>query len=663
MIQEGELLWTPSADRVADAGITHFMQWLAAQRGLEFADYDALHAWSVRDLAGFWQAVWDYFEIKSSAPHTAVLARADMPGAEWFPGARLNYAEHMLRHARPGETALHYASERESLRHMAWDELVDKVARVAAQLKTFGVGPGDRVVAFMPNIPETLIAFLATASLGAVWSSCSTDFGVRSVLDRFQQIAPRVMFCVDGYRYGGKDFDRRPEAAQIAAALPSLTHVVHIRYLDEAAAPLADKAVEWSSLLAMTPTGPLEFAQVPFDHPLWIVYSSGTTGLPKAIVHGHGGIILESCKTATLHANLRRGSCMFFYTTSGWIMWNILVSTLMVGANPLLYDGHPSQPETEVLWRLAAEVRANIFGASPTYVSLMQKNGIVPKARFDYAALEGVLLTGSPVTSESMAWLYAHVKADLWVTSQSGGTDVAAGFVTGTVIRPVYAGEIQCRALGVDAEALDDAGHPLLDTVGELVIRQPMPSMPLYFWNDEGGRRYRDSYFVDYPGQWRHGDFFRVNARGGCFISGRSDSTLNRYGVRIGTAEIYRAVEALPEIADSLIVNLDLPGGRFFMPMFVKLAPGVTLDDALIARLAQTLRREASPRHVPDQVYAVEEIPYTLTGKKLEVPVRKILMGFDLAKAVSRDAMMNPGALDYFIAFARAQRDYRIAES
>jgi acetoacetyl-CoA synthetase len=662
MIQEGELLWTPSADRVADAGITHFMQWLAAQRGLEFADYDALHAWSVHDLAGFWQAVWDYFEIKSSAPHTAVLARASMPGAEWFPGARLNYAEHMLRHARAGETALHYASERASLRSMPWNELEDKVARVAGQLKAFGVGAGDRVVAFMPNIPETLIAFLATASLGAVWSSCSTDFGVRSVLDRFQQIAPRVMFCVDGYRYGGKDFDRRPEAAQIAAALPSLTHVVHIRYLDEAAAPLADKAVEWSSLLAVTPASPLEFAQVPFDHPLWIVYSSGTTGLPKAIVHGHGGIILESCKTATLHANLRRGSCMFFYTTSGWIMWNILVSTLMVGANPLLYDGHPSQPDPEVLWRLAAEVRANIFGASPTYVSLMQKNRIVPKARFDYDALEGVLLTGSPVTCESMAWLYADVKEDLWVTSQSGGTDVAAGFVTGTVIRPVYAGEIQCRALGVDAEALDDAGHPLLDTVGELVIRQPMPSMPLYFWNDEGGQRYRDSYFVDYPGQWRHGDFFRVNSRGGCFISGRSDSTLNRYGVRIGTAEIYRAVEALPEIADSLIVNLDLPGGRFFMPMFVKLAPGVTLDDALIARLAQTLRREASPRHVPDQVYAVEEIPYTLTGKKLEVPVRKILMGFELAKAVSRDAMMNPGALDYFIAFAREQRDYRIAE-
>lgn len=663
MINEGELLWTPSPARIADAGITRFMQWLATHRGLEFQDYDALHAWSIADLPGFWQAVWDFFEIKSSAPHTAVLESARMPGAVWFPGARLNYAEHVLRQARPGETALHFASERETLRNVTWDTLVDQVTRIAARLRAFGVGPGDRVVAFMPNIPETLVAFLATASVGAVWSSCSTDFGVRSVLDRFQQIAPRVMFCVDGYRYGGKDFDRRPEAAQIAEALPSLTHVVHIRYLDGESAPLADKAVEWNALLAQPAPDALEFAQVPFDHPLWIVYSSGTTGLPKAIVHGHGGIILESCKTATLHANLRRGSCMFFYTTSGWIMWNILVSTLIVGANPMIYDGHPSQPDPDVLWRLAAEVKANIFGASPTYVSLMQKNDVIPKDRHDYSALEGVLLTGSPVTCESMAWLYENVKADLWVTSQSGGTDVAAGFVTGTCIRPVYAGEIQCRALGVDVEALDDAGTPLIDTVGELVVRQPMPSMPLYFWNDEGGQRYRDSYFVDYPGQWRHGDFFRVNARGGCFISGRSDSTLNRYGVRIGTAEIYRAVEALPEIADSLIVNLDLPGGRFFMPMFVKLAPGASLDAALIAKIAETLRREASPRHVPDKVYAVEEIPYTLTGKKLEVPVRKILMGFDLAKAVSRDAMMNPRALDYFIAFGREQRDYRISES
>jgi acetoacetyl-CoA synthetase len=418
-------------------------------------------------------------------------------------------------------------------------------------------------------------------------------------------------------------------------------------------------AHDWHTLLGGEIAPALSFAQLPFDHPLWIVYSSGTTGLPKAIVHGHGGIILEMHKSLSLHCNLRPGSCMFFYTTSGWIMWNILVSALMVGAIPMIYDGHPSQPETDILWRLAAESGATLFGASPTYVSMMQKNDVVPKARYDYAPLEGILLTGSPVTCESMAWLYENVKSDLWVTSQSGGTDISAAFVTGTCLRPVYAGEIQCRALGVDVEALDDAGRVLVDEVGELVVRQPMPSMPLYFWNDPDGARYRDSYFTDYPGMWRHGDFFRVNARGGCFISGRSDSTLNRYGVRIGTAEIYRAVEALPEIADSLIVNLDLEGGRFFMPMFVKLAPGAVLDDALTAKVAETLRREASPRHVPDRLYAVEEIPYTLTGKKLEVPVRKILMGFEVAKAASRDAMMNPGSLDYFIQFAAEQRDYQ----
>jgi len=656
---EGELLWTPGPARIDEAELTRFMRWLKRERQLDFADYDALHAWSVHDLEGFWSAVWDFFDIQSSAPRGKALGRREMPGAEWFPGARLNYAEHMLRHARQGQTALRFSSESLPLQEISWDVLAGDVAHLAAHLRKFGVVPGDRVVAFMPNIPQTLVAFLACASLGAVWSSCSTDFGVRSVLDRFQQIAPKIMICVDGYRYGGKAFDRREEARQIIEALPSLEQVISIRYLQKGSTPPVPTAHDWQALLADEAAPALEFAQLPFDHPLWIVYSSGTTGLPKAIVHGHGGIILEMHKSLSLHCNLRPGGCMFFYTTSGWIMWNILVSALMVGAIPMIYDGHPSQPETDVLWRLAAESGATLFGASPTYVAMMQKNGVVPKDRYDYSRLEGFLLTGSPVTCESMAWLYAEVKSDLWVTSQSGGTDISAAFVTGTCLRPVYAGEIQCRALGVDVEALDDAGRVLVDDVGELVVRQPMPSMPLYFWNDPGDVRYRDSYFNDYPGFWRHGDFFRVNARGGCFISGRSDSTLNRYGVRIGTAEIYRAVQALPEIADSLIVNLDLEGGRFFMPMFVKLAPSATLDEALVARIVETLRREASPRHVPDQIYAVEEIPYTLTGKKLEVPVRKILMGFDVAKAASRDAMMNPGSLDYFIRFAAEQRDYQ----
>ncbi len=662
MPQEGDILWQPSAEIIAGAELTRFTHWVEARSGRKFEDYEALWRWSVADVAGFWAAIWDFFEIKSSVPYQAVLADARMPGAQWFPGARLNFAEHILRQARSGAPALHFASESAPLASVSWDELSTQVARLAASLRAFGVRPGDRVVSFMPNVPYTLIAFLATASVGAVWSSCSTDFGVKSVLDRFQQIEPTVMFCVDGYRYGGKDFARIAEAAEIIQALPTLKHVVHVRYLDSNAAPPVADAHDWHALLGKAETPAHDFAQVAFDHPLWVVYSSGTTGLPKALVHGHGGITLELHKTLALHCNLSRGKRMFFYTTSGWIMWNILVSSLIVGAEPIIYDGNPAAPEIDVLWRIAAEAKATMFGASPTYVGMMQKNGIVPRERYDLSALESTLLTGSPVTPESMQWMFDNVKQDLWLSSQSGGTDVSAGFVTGLCTRPVYAGEIQCRALGVDVHAYNDHGESVIDEVGELVVRQPMPSMPIYFWNDPGGVRYRDSYFVDFPGQWRHGDFFRVNQRGGCFISGRSDSTLNRYGVRIGTAELYRVVETLPEIADSLVVNLDLPGGRFFMPMFVKLAPGAELDERLIQKVARALRENASPRHVPDKLYAVNAIPYTLTGKKLEVPVRKILMGFDVAKAASRDAMMNPEALDYFVEFAREQRDYRINE-
>jgi acetoacetyl-CoA synthetase len=614
----------------------------------------------VADIEAFWVSIVDFYDIRFSSPYSQVLARREMPGAQWFPGARLNFAEHMLRKARAGVTAFHYAGEAVPLTRIPWDELLEQVTRLAARLRALGVQPGDRVVSFMPNIPATAIAFLAAASLGAVWSSCSTDFGVRSVLDRFQQIEPKVLFCVDGYRYGGRHFDRRAEAAQIVAALPTLAHVIHLRHVDAAAAPPVPRALDWHELLAAPAPAPLVFEQLPFDHPLWVVYSSGTTGLPKALVHGHGGVTLELHKGLGLHCNLRPGSTMFFYTTSGWIMWNILVGALIVGAAAVIYDGNPASPEIDVLWRLAAETRATLFGASPTYVGMMQKNGVVPGKKYAYDALEGILLSGSPVTPESMQWLYDAVKRDLWVTSQSGGTDICAGFVVGAATEPVYAGEIQVRGLGVDVQAYDDTGRVVVGEVGELVCCQPLPSMPLHFWNDPDMKRYRESYFTEYPGKWRHGDFFKVNARGGCYIQGRSDSTLNRYGVRIGTAEIYRTVETLDGVEDSLVVNLDLPGGRFFMPMFVKTKPGVALDEALIARINAALREQCSPRHVPDRIYAVDAVPYTLTGKKLEVPVRRILMGVDVTKAASRDAMMNPAALDYFIAFAREQRDYRI---
>jgi acetoacetyl-CoA synthetase len=662
MLMEGDLLWTPDAARLEHAELTRFMRWLATERHLHFADYEALRAWSVTAVEDFWVAIVEFFDIRFSTPHRCVLEHRDMPGARWFPGARLNFAEHLLRRARPGVPALHYAGEAVPLQQITWDALTEQVTRLAARLREFGVQPGDRVVSFMPNIPQTAVAFLAAASIGAVWSSCSTDFGVRSVLDRFQQIEPRVLFCVDGYRYGGRHFDRRDEAAQIIAALPTLAQVVHLRLLDRDATPPVAAAHDWDALLAAPAPGPLQFEQLAFDHPLWVVYSSGTTGLPKALVHGHGGITLELHKGLGLHCNLRPGSVMFFYTTSGWIMWNLLIGALVTGASAVIYDGNPASPDLDVLWRLASETGATLFGASPTYVGMMQKHQIVPRERYAYPALEGILLSGSPVTPESMQWLYEHVKADLWVTSQSGGTDICAGFVTGAAILPVYAGEIQVRGLGIDVQAFNDAGEPVIDEVGELVVCQPMPSMPLHFWNDPDMRRYRESYFGEFPGKWRHGDFFKVNSRGGCYIQGRSDSTLNRYGVRIGTAEIYRTVETVEGVADSLIVNLDLPGGRFFMPMFIRLAPGYTLDEALTARINRALREQCSPRHVPDRIYAIDAVPYTLTGKKLEVPVRKILMGFDLAKAVSRDAMMNPAAIDTFIEFAREQRDYRIEE-
>lgn len=661
MVNEGDLLWTPDALRVEEAELTRFRRWLASERGLHFEDYESLRAWSVTALEDFWVAIVDFFDIRFSAPYSAVLATREMPGAQWFPGARLNFAEHLLRHARRGVTALYYAGEAVPLSTITWDQLLEQVTRLAARLRELGVRPGDRVVSFMPNIPETAVAFLAAASIGAVWSSCSTDFGVRSVLDRFQQIEPTVLFFVDGYRYGGKHFDRRAEAAQIVDALPTLRHVVYLRHVDTGAPPPVATALDWRELLARPAPAPLSFEQLPFDHPLWVVYSSGTTGLPKALVHGHGGITLELHKGLALHCNLRPGSTMFFYTTSGWIMWNLLIGALITGASAVLYDGNPTSPSVDVLWRLASETGSTLFGASPTYVSMMQKQGIVPGERYAYPDLEGILLSGSPVTPESMQWLYGNVKPDLWVTSQSGGTDICAGFVTGATTEPVYAGEIQVRGLGIDVQAWDETGRAVIDEVGELVCCQPMPSMPLYFWNDPEQRRYRESYFAEFPGNWRHGDFFKVNARGGCYIQGRSDSTLNRYGVRIGTAEIYRTVETVAGVEDSLIVNLDLPGGRFFMPMFVRLAPGTALDDALIARIHRALREQCSPRHVPDRIYAVDAVPYTLTGKKLEVPVRRILMGMDPAKAASRDAMTNPAALDYFIAYAREQRDYSLA--
>jgi len=652
VVREGDLLWTPSPDQVARANITAFTAWLAAERQLRFASYEALWQWSVTDLDGFWQAVWDYCGIRASTPPSAVLGRRSMPGADWFPGARLNYAEHILRRAPDHRDALLFAGENVPLQALSRGALGRQVRTLATFLRARGVRPGDRVAGYLPNVPHTVVAMLAAASVGAVWTSCSPDFGWRGVLDRFRQLSPVVLICTDGYRYGGRPYDRREEAAQIAAGLPSLHTVIGVSLLHPAA---AGSTVRWDEVMA----GPapdaetFSYQQVPFSHPLWVLFSSGTTGLPKAITHSHGGILIEQFKLQTFHMDLGPGDRMLFYTTTGWMMWNFLVSSLLLGVQPVLYDGNPAYPGPDVLWRLAEQAGVTFFGASPAYVEALSRAKVVPGRQFGLDRLKAVMLAGSPVSADTSAWFYRNVKRDLWLATGSGGTDTCCGLVGGTPTLPVYAGEIQARHLGVAAYAFGPDGQPVTDEVGELVITQPMPSMPIRFWGDEDGRRYRETYFSEFPGRWRQGDFFRINGRGGCFVLGRSDATLNRDGVRIGTAEIYAALGSVPGVTGGLVVNLDRPGGGSFMPLFVTLAPGRALDDRLRAEIGDRLRQEYTRRHVPDAIIEVPGIPVTLTGKKMEVPVRRILSGVPPEQAADRDAMANPASLEAFAAYAR----------
>jgi acetoacetyl-CoA synthetase len=663
MVTEGELLWTPSRERIERSHITAFIRWLAKERGLHFKDYDALWDWSVTDLEGFWQAIWDYYGGISTTPHRAVLESRKMPGTQWFPGAHVNYAEHVLRHERPDATAVLHLSERHKITGLSWEELAGKVRVLATQFRKLGVKPGDRVVACLPNIPEAMIAMLATTSIGAIWSSCGPDFGTRGVLDRFTQLSPKILLVVDGYQYGGKPFDRRKEMAQIIAELPTLERVIHVPYLDRADKTLpAKNALLWDDLFdhPPVPKSEFQFEHVEFNSPLWILFSSGTTGLPKAITHSHGGIILEQMKALHLMWDLHPGDRLFFFTTTGWMMWNFLVSVPMADVVPVMYDGNPAWPDPDILWKMVEDTGTAMFGASPTYQAILAKAGLQPGRKFDLSKLDSIMLAGSPVTAECGAWFYENVKKDLWVAPGSGGTDVCSGFVGGVVTEPFRAGEITRPCLGVAAAAFNERGEKVINEVGELVITEPMPSMPVFFWNDPDGKRYFDSYFAEFPGVWRHGDFFKMNERRACFVLGRSDATLNRHGVRIGTAEIYRSLANLPEVDDSLIVNLDLPGGKFFMPLFVKLRGGKPLDEATTEKIRATLRREYSPRHVPDKIYLVDDIPTTLTGKKLEVPVRRILMGVPVEKAANRDAVANPKSLDYFIEYAKTQSDYSL---
>ena len=650
---EGRLLWEPPEDFKANTTIARYMEWLAREKDLHFDDYTDLWEWSVTDVEGFWASLWEFFDVRST-PYERVLGRREMPGAEWFPGADLNYAEHVFRHAGedPDGPALVHASETRPLGETSWRDLESRVAAVAAGLRGMGVGRGDRVAAYLPNVPEAVVAFLACASIGAVWSSASPDFGAGSVADRFAQIEPKVLFAVDGYRYGGKDFERTGVVASLQAEIPSLEQTILLPYLDGTADAGSLGATLWENLISQNEGAELSFDRVPFDHPLWVLYSSGTTGLPKAIVHSQGGILLEHLKKVHLHIDLGPGDRFFWFTTTGWMMWNLLVGGLLAGATAVLYDGSPAHPDVGRLWRLAEESRMTHFGTSAGYLTGCMKAGVEPDRDFDLSAIKGVGSTGSPLPPEGFDWVYEHVKEDVWLYSTSGGTDLCTAFVGGVPLLPVRSGELQARSLGAAVHAFDPDGVPVVGEVGEMVITEPMPSMPVFLWNDEGGERYRESYFEVYPGVWRHGDWIEVNEHGGCVISGRSDSTINRGGVRMGTSEIYAAVENVEEVADSLVVDVPKDGGESFMPLFVVLREGAELDEDLKKKINDSIRERTSPRHVPNEIFAVPDVPKTLNGKKLEVPVKKILAGTPPDEATSRGSLGNPESLDRFAELA-----------
>ncbi|MEU2264481.1 acetoacetate--CoA ligase [Streptomyces sp. NPDC019645] len=633
-------LWQPDADRIAAARITRFQAWAAERHGAPAeGGYPALHRWSVDRLETFWQAVAEWFDVRFSTPCERVLADRGMPGARWFPGATLNYAEHALRTAedpaRAHEPALVHLDETHDPVPVSWAELRRQVGSLAAELRALGVRPGDRVSGYLPNVPQAVTALLATAAVGATWTSCAPDFGARSVLDRFQQVEPVVLFTVDGYRYGGKEHDRADVVAELRRELPTLRAVVHIPLLGT---PAPEGALAWSDLTA----GDAEpvFEQVPFDHPLWVLYSSGTTGLPKAIVQSQGGILLEHFKQLGLHCDLGPGDRFFWYTSTGWMMWNFLVSGLLTGTTVVLYDGSPGHPDTGAQWAIAERTGTTLFGTSAAYVMACRKAGVRPSRDHDLSRITCVATTGSPLPPDGFRWLHDEVREDLWIASVSGGTDVCSCFAGAVPTLPVHIGELQAACLGTDLQAWDPHGKPLVGEVGELVVTNPMPSMPIRFWNDPDGSRYRESYFEMFPGVWRHGDWITITDHGSVVIHGRSDSTLNRQGVRMGSADIYEAVERLPEIKESLVIGLEEPDGGYWMPLFVHLAPGAALDDGLRSRIKRTIREQLSPRHVPDDIIEVPGVPHTLTGKRIEVPVKRLLQGTALTKAV------NPGSVD-----------------
>ncbi|HEY0632377.1 MAG TPA: acetoacetate--CoA ligase [Thermoleophilaceae bacterium] len=645
-------LWEPSEERRERATLTRYARWLRDERGVEIdgSDYDALWQWSVDELEAFWASIWDFFEVEASQPYDTVLADGSMPGAVWFPDARLNYAQHAFRGKDADEVAIRHASELRELDEWTWGELRAHTAAIAAGLRVLGVGPGDRVVAYLPNIPEAVAAFLACASIGATWSSCSPDFGKRSVVDRFAQIEPKVLLAVDGYRYSGKDFDRCDVVRALVSEMPSLERVVVLPYLG---CGTIEDAVDWDEAFPEAEAAELEFEQLPFDHPLWVLYSSGTTGLPKPIVHGAGGILLEQLKKQHLHLDAQADDRVFWFTTTGWMMWNFLVGVLLTEASIVLYDGNPGTPDMGVLWDLAEQAGVTCFGTSASYIASCMKAEVEPARGRDLSELDRVGSTGSPLAPEGFTWIYDQLGSDTWLFSTSGGTDVCTAFVGGVPTRPVYLGELQGRALGAAVESWDEDGNAVVGEMGELVITKPMPSMPLFFWGDDDGSRLEESYFSMYPGVWRHGDWIEITERGTAIIYGRSDSTINRGGIRMGTSEIYSAVLGVEDVVDALVVDVPRDGGDSWMPLFVVLRDGASLSDDLVAEIKRRIREDCSPRHTPNEIRAIDEVPRTLSGKVLEVPVKRILMGEAVDKAASRDSLQNPKALDYFVDLAK----------
>lgn len=651
----GEILWEPTKERRESTTLHQFMLWLKENKDLEFTNYNELLKWSTDELEQFWAAVAEYGDVIFHSPYKKVLQNdGEMIYAKWFEGATLNYVENIFAkvNGKENERAIYFRSEHINEREYTWKELKEKVGAMANSLRKMGVKKGDRVVAYMPNIPETVIAFLAAASIGAIWSSTSPDFGTRSVIDRFKQIDPVVLFAVDGYQYNGKIFDRSSVISELKKELPTLKNVVYVPYMNKYnnIDSLGDKVVHWDDLL-IEPSE-LQYEIVPFDHPLWVLYSSGTTGMPKSIVQGHGGIVLEQTKLATVQNDIRPEDTIFWYTTTGWVMWNILVSGLLSGASIVLYDGNPGYPNLDTLWKLAEDSGTTFFGVGAPFLTICMKSKLTPKDKFDLSKLKSIFSTGAPLPAEAFNWIYSDVKEDLWLSSISGGTDVCTGFVGGNPIEPVRVGMIQGSLLGVDAHAFDEEGNSVINETGELVITKPMPSMPLYFWNDKNNEKYIDSYFDMYPGVWRHGDWIKFDDTGNCIIFGRSDSTINRSGVRIGSSDIYRAVESIEEVADSLVIDLELLNQSNALYLFVVLKESAELNEELQAKIREKIKNIVSPKFMPDKIFTINEVPKTINGKKLEVPIRKILLGFDPDKVINYDSMSNPDSVQYFIDLA-----------